>query len=135
VPFSVSASSDGIDSRFVPGKAFRRLARDDCVGNHFSGNSSMDRARIRLPLCFTAFLFLVTLSVNADQPTTDHKEDVIYGRKYGTLSRREAVNPHLLPASPYLLHETPAKPLIPVFRHDVEPLHLARRLWSLPPRG
>ncbi len=46
-----------------------------------------------LPLCLTAFLLLGTRFVKADQPTIDRKEDVIYGRKYGTALTMDVFTP------------------------------------------
>ena len=53
----------------------------------------MDRARIWLPFCLTAFLSLGTLFAKVDQPAIDRKEDVIYGRKYGTALTMDVFTP------------------------------------------
>src|SRR5690349_9319206 len=52
-------------------------------GDH-PGVAFMNRAQTRTILGLTAALFLGVGLTKADEPAYDHKEDVIYGRKFGT---------------------------------------------------
>src|SRR5262245_25087425 len=61
-------------------------------GNH-PGVASMTRAQTRTILGLTAALFLGTGFTQADEPAYDRKEDVIYGRKFGTALTMDVFTP------------------------------------------
>ncbi len=53
----------------------------------------MDQTRTCVTIGLTALLLLGTCSVKADDPAFDRKEDVIYGRKFGTALTMDVLTP------------------------------------------